>query len=397
MLEHIYEIEGIGLLHKATGKSHRCKKVTLIYGDNGIGKSTLVRVLHSVFTGNSLLIEANKTIDRMSSPKVELRFDSGHKVKYEDGQWTEKRPELLVFDADFIQRNVYSGGAVNTEYRKNLLEFALGEEAVTARQAEEKATKKSKSASQSVQGLTNQLSGFHQGMSLDEFEKLSQLEDVDRKIAGLEKKLADAKSISKIQSKTVPKVITDLSLDIDSIFDVLCLSLDKIHENAEEIVKQHIDKLGNNNAENWLSQGQQYISKSCPFCDQDISGNDLIRAYQTHFNKAYADLKHKVSQLQDKVETGTSPTILNNFSQQSVAIKAQFAAWDEHLKIEPITFDSTESDSALSELRRFLMDLVERKLSAPTESLGSQNDVTMAKKLWDNVMEPIHKLNSDIQ
>lgn len=40
MLERILEIKGIGLLHDANGKSHLCRDATLIYGDNGRGKST---------------------------------------------------------------------------------------------------------------------------------------------------------------------------------------------------------------------------------------------------------------------------------------------------------------------------------------------------------------------
>lgn len=66
-------------------------------------------------------------------PKVVLQFGSGHKVSFENSTWSEQRPELLVYDADFIGRNVHSGGAVNTDHRKNFLEFALGEAAVVAR------------------------------------------------------------------------------------------------------------------------------------------------------------------------------------------------------------------------------------------------------------------------
>lgn len=41
MLERISEIQGVGLLHQANGKPFTCKSATLIYADNGRGKSTL--------------------------------------------------------------------------------------------------------------------------------------------------------------------------------------------------------------------------------------------------------------------------------------------------------------------------------------------------------------------
>ena len=114
MLERISEIQGIGLLHDANAKSHTCRKATLIYGDNGRGKSTLATVLRSLSTGDGSLITHRKTLDGKFPPKVTLQFANGHKVTFASGAWSEQRPEVVVFDADFIERNVHSGGEVNT-------------------------------------------------------------------------------------------------------------------------------------------------------------------------------------------------------------------------------------------------------------------------------------------
>ena len=63
MLERIEEIQGIGLLHQANGKPYKCQKATLVYADNGRGKSTVATVLRSVAAGNAILITGCKTID----------------------------------------------------------------------------------------------------------------------------------------------------------------------------------------------------------------------------------------------------------------------------------------------------------------------------------------------
>jgi wobble nucleotide-excising tRNase len=157
MLERIADIQGVGLLHQADGKRYACQKATLVYADNGRGKSTLATIFRSASTGNAALITACKTVDGTLPPKIVLQFGSGHKVSFENGAWSEQRPELLVFDADFIGRNVHSGGVVNTDHRKNLLEFALGEAAVAARAAVDKATNDSKAATNKVQGFAGQL------------------------------------------------------------------------------------------------------------------------------------------------------------------------------------------------------------------------------------------------
>jgi energy-coupling factor transporter ATP-binding protein EcfA2 len=111
MLERISQVQGIGLLHDVNGNAHPLRKATLIYGDNGRGKSTLATILRSLSIGDASLIAARKTLDGTLQPKVILQFGSGHPVNFDAGAWSEQRSEVLVFDANFIERNVHSGGA----------------------------------------------------------------------------------------------------------------------------------------------------------------------------------------------------------------------------------------------------------------------------------------------
>lgn len=48
MLERIEEIKGVGLFHDANGKPHKFQKATVLYADNGRGKSTLASILRSL-------------------------------------------------------------------------------------------------------------------------------------------------------------------------------------------------------------------------------------------------------------------------------------------------------------------------------------------------------------
>ena len=398
MLERIADIQGIGLLYQANGKPHTCQKATLIYADNGRGKSTLAAIFRSAATGNESLISACKTVDGTLPPKVVLQFGSGHKVTFENGAWSEQRPELLVFDADFIGRNVHSGGAVNTDHRKNLLEFALGEAAVAARGAVDKATADSKAATDKVQSLIDQLSGHHQGLSLVLFEQLPQVSDIDTKVAELQKRLAAAGNVAAIQAKPVPTVLAEPSFDIDGLFDGLALSLKDVHADAEKVVKQHVARLGGKGAESWLSQGRHFGNgASCPFCDQDISNNDLVRAYQTHFNAAYADLKNKVAGLQHMVATGTADSIVDGFAKGVGVAVAQASAWTEHVLTQAISFDASAASAALTAFRDFIADLARRKQAAPADALGSAEDKAKAVGLWTQVLAPTCAANTAIK
>lgn len=398
MLERIAEIQGIGLLHKANGKPHTCQKATLIYADNGRGKSTLATILCSVSNGDTSAITARKTLDGTLPPKILLQFGSGHKVSFENGAWTEQRPEFVVFDADFVERNVHSGGNVTTNHRKNLLEFALGEAAVAARQELENATSATKLAADNVQDITSQLTGFHAGMTLTQFEKLLQVADIDAKIDEIQKRIVAAKDVVTILSKPIPSTVSIPAFNFDGFFSGLRTSLENVHADAEQVVRSHIDSLGNKNSESWLSQGRQFDDGSrCPYCGQATSGLELIKAYQTHFNTAYSDLKQKVISLCSAAKTATMPNIIDVFSQGISTASAQAIGWAEHVQTEPINFNAAEANTALNELSALVQNLCNSKQASPAEPVGSVEDEKLAISLWSKVVDPMQATNADIK
>ena len=398
MIERIEEIQGIGLLHAANGKPYTCQKATLIYADNGRGKSTLAAVLRSLSTGDPSPIKHRKTVDGTVAEKVTMQFGSGHKVTFSGNAWSEQRSEILVFDADFIERNVYSGGEVNTGHRKNLLEFALGEPAVAARAAVDKATGDAKVAAETVRSLTDKLSGHHTGLALAQFEKLPNVPNADVQLAELQKRIIAASNVAAIVAKTVPSPVAEPAFDIGTLFAGLRTSLADVHAQAEQVVKQHVQKLGGKNAESWLSQGRQFgDSETCPYCGQGTKDNDLILAYQTHFNTAYISLKTKVAALPNTVVVGTGASIIDVFALGIATTKAQVGAWSEQVQTQPITFQEVQARSSLSELQEFLLELVQRKQASPAESFGTGPELENALALWQKTIAMMQSANGAIK
>lgn len=398
MLERILHVQGIGLLHDANGKPYPLRKATLIYGDNGRGKSTLATILRSLSINDPSLIAARKTLDGTLQPKVMLQFGSGHPVNFVSGTWTERRPEVLVFDANFIERNVHSGGAVSTNQRKNLLEFALGEPAVAARAAVDKATIDAKKASDEEQSLVSQLSGFHPDMTLSQFESLSAAPDADQQLAKLQTQINAALNVSAISAMAVPTPVPEPALDLSVVFSVLGTSLQDVHAGAEHVVKKHLGKLAKKSAEGWLSQGLQFDDgKTCPYCDQATSDNELIRAYQTHFNAAYAELKAKVTALHATISAATANAVIDDVVHGFETATARAAAWKEYVQIEPILIELEPAKKALGALRELLIERVIQKQGAPAEAISSPEDLATAAQLWASVLSPIEQGNATIK
>lgn len=397
MLTRISEIQGIGLLHDANGKPHGCKKATLIYGDNGRGKSTLAAILRSVSTGDAALITERKTIDGTLPPKVTLQFDDGHKVTFENGTWSERRADVLVFDAEFIERNVHSGGSVEPGHRKNLLQFALGEDAVLAREAEEKASEEAQTAGKEVRALADQASGHHNGMTLAAFKQLPNIPDAEAQVTTLRKQIAAAENAAALLARPVPIAPLEPMLDLTAVFDTLATSLDDVQAGAEQAVKQHVAKLGKAAAEAWLSQGQTFSSgDNCPYCDQDVSSSMLIQAYRTHFNAAYSQLKATIATLIREVDASTAPMIVAGFANGVAAAESQMREWADHVPPYPIAFNAEAAHSALVALQALILDLLHRKQMAPGEPLGNLAERNEALALWQCTLAPMQAASTAV-
>jgi wobble nucleotide-excising tRNase len=399
MLGRILKVQGIGLLHNADGRRHGLKKGTLIYAENGRGKSTLAGVLRSVSSGDPGIVASRSTIDSTASPEVELQFDSGHKVKLESGKWSERRQEILVFDAEFIERNVHSGGTVNTNHRKNLLEFALGEGAVDTQLKLDKAKTQAQETSNQVRNIERELSGHHAGISLEQFKKVKPVNNPEAALTDLRKRLDAANSATAIKRRIVPSPIPLPSLNLDSLFEILGTALEDIHEDAERVVNEHVRHIENANAENWISQGQQLEhDDNCPYCGQSLDGIELIKAYRTFFNEAYDDLKKKVAVLEAGINRRTADTIVETFAAGVSTAKAQFAIWDEQVPRDgrEIDFDADQAFQLISSLRNLLLSLANQKTLRPTEAAGTNEQKEETRSLWLQLQQLMERCNEQI-
>lgn len=397
VLERIEEIQGIGLLHNVNGKKFGLHKAALIYSDNGRGKSTLASLMRSASTGDSQLIADRRTIDGTLAPKVVCQFGSGHKVTFTDGKWSEHRAEILVFDVDFIEKNVHSGGAVSAGHRKNLLEFALGTAAVAARKQEEQTTIAASTATTLVNQLTGQLAGYHQGLSLPEFEKLTAVVDAATQIEALQKRIVETNSITAILSKPVPVPAQEPHIDLNALFAILGKSLEDIENDAEKLVSSHVAHVGKVGIEAWLSTGQDFDDGlNCPYCGQDTSAIALVRAYRTHFNAAYAELKKQVAVLERGIAARLGENIIESFASSVATATAMASAWVTEVKTAPIAFDKTIAAARLTELRELLFQLAQQKQANPIASIANAADKEKAENLWHEFVAGMSESNQQI-
>jgi wobble nucleotide-excising tRNase len=298
MLERIHRIKGVGLLHDADARIHALKKASFIYADNGRGKSTLASLFRSCSTNKPELILSRRTIDGDNDQEVILQFSNGQRSTFQNGSWDTCRPELLVFDADFVEQNVCAGGQVTPDQRKNLLQFALGENAVVAQQEYDAADNNAKIAANSLRETTSQLELLHRGLTQTQFKKIPEILDADKQISVLNGKIVEAQNVGLIQAKSLPQQLVLPMLRVDDVFNILSRSLDNIDLAAEQKVKDHLNAHNKSHLEKWISDGHAYGDEAnCLYCNQSLVGVELIQAYRSYFNQDYNHLKLGVSRL----------------------------------------------------------------------------------------------------
>lgn len=397
LLQRIESIKGIGLFHEADGRPCGLKEVALLYGDNGRGKSTLCSILRSAATADPSALSERKTIDGSNDPSVTLQFAHGRKVKFENGVWSEACKEILVFDTDFIDRNVYSGGEVTTNHRKNLLAFALGDKAVAARTALETATLDEAKAVDAQDAKKRELAGHHGDMALTVFQSLPRVQDIDEQISVAEKRLVSARSAGKLLQRSAPSQLKPVEFPVESWFSLLAKSLDDLHEDAEAAIDQHLERLPVGGAEPWLAEGRQYDDgMNCPYCGQATYELDIISAYRTHFNAAYTALKGQLELVEKNADEATSVNAIQKIISDVESANKLIGSWSDVVELSEIELSPESIAVAVENVRVPLLRLLAMKRAAVAEAVGSNEDRDEIKRTADYIRDLVRSQNDTL-
>jgi wobble nucleotide-excising tRNase len=127
VIECIKLIRNVGQFDSvAAGGQIPLKKLTLVYAENGRGKTTLAAVLRSLCSGDPIPIIERRRLTAANPPQVVVTPTSGSPVVFENGAWSQRIADIAVFDDLFVWENVHADLEIETEQRQNLHELILG-------------------------------------------------------------------------------------------------------------------------------------------------------------------------------------------------------------------------------------------------------------------------------
>lgn len=400
MLEKVICIDNVGVLKKGLPKSIDLSKVALIYADNARGKSTLSSLLLACSSANVQEVISRKTVGATTAQKVVLRFKApsgAFNSEFDGVAWTGETPNLHVFNHAFVERNVFASTGVLPEQREALLTLALGDAAVAERAKFEQQAALQKECASKVAAAEGSLAGFRDTHSVDQFIALAPLEDVDKQLADIDKQIGEARAADQIASRPEFKTVAVPAFNLGGFTEVVASSFESLAIKAEELAKAHFAKHNGQSTERWVAEGLGHkTEQECPFCGQNTSELDLLKAYRAYFDNSYSDHLKRI--------TGLRESVLNCLDERQLAswaVNFEFnqglrSVWVESLGEDnfPI-LDIAKAVEALKSVKTELLVLVEAKERNPLEALD-HSPFTLALSSLDAVVCMAQNYNAEI-
>ena len=352
MLKKIKLIQGVGNFTKTTAGGIDFGDVTIVYGENRNGKSTLCDVMHSLSEDEPSVILQRKSIpnDQTKPPKVEFMFGTAAgnvTSKFENSQWQVKTPtcsKLYVFDHSFIHRNVITGQKQERPNSENMTGFILGESntALFAALAEmntnlrdEKGLLSDIAGKFTLQAVGSVPAYVNSALPADGKGQLEA--NVSAHEASKQQITTTIQNIEKIKRRNVLSAVgTQVNFGpiCDSINVVLASSLQDVHQDSLVTLQNHMSSHVNNEAlfKGWASQGVAQIKDDCPFCGQVLTADaqGLIAAYQQAFNAEFDRFNNQTRQTLNSLrQPFRIPNARENLIQQHQSNKQVFELYVE--------------------------------------------------------------------
>lgn len=380
---------------------------TLVFGENGWGKSTLADMLRSLTTNNPDIVIGRKTLAGGPAQKAILRFGDQRAV-FENVAWSGIRPRIAVYDSVFVNENVFSGDIVTNEHLKNQYGMVVGEEGVRRVRRIVELDNENRTNNSQSRIVETKLDGIvravgPEGMTRKKFLALEAIEDVDAKIEAKEKEVQRASRAKELKGAGEPKAFP-VPTETEEFRKSLHSTIEGIAEAAAKAVREHIAKhegkgrTGVMTHESWLEAGAIFVDEAeCSFCGQRLDDRTLVDSYAEFFSDAYkalaADVKAKRGTFA-RYEKGDYRNRVEEIIERNESL---YAYWKEAGQLEPPELEGVEAAIDGMEAAARLLDAVFVEKQGDLTKAATGGDVEVAIKAWDEGRKDIVRLNDLIE
>ena len=370
MIESIKCIKNLGPFESA--HDVKLAQTTLIFGENGRGKTMLSEAFRSLANDDPDIVAGRKRLGADGDPVIVLEQSGGGQVlHWQLGGWQGGRPKMAVFNDGFVEANVCSGLEVEASHLQGLHSVAVGDEGVRKAQAYTQAgadVTATRKAKEEIEKNIQDRIGSE--FKLDDFVRWKPCSDIDDLIAKNQEALRVAANAARIRQRDHLKPLPMPNIDFDKIQNALSSSIGDMTNKVSEMVDAHLATLWDG-AESWLNEGwtKARADQPCPYCGQDLKNSQLVGLFRHYFDAAYQDAKKDLaSMLQDFVSKNDESS--RNKLLTTASINSQMLVeWEsDGLKATQRTgFEAEDAAATWQNLAGVIIQALEKKLDAPLE------------------------------
>lgn len=394
MIKKIISIKNTGRFRTFTAKSDvQLNKMNIIYSENGKGKTTLSNIFRSLNEQNSELLIGRKTLGSTGEQSIDILIDS-IKHQFKNGNWQSKSIfEFEIFDSIFVSENVYSK-IIEHDHKKQLYLFTIGKTGVEKAKTLDKIDVDIKLANSKKKEIESSiLSGVGGVLSVEDFIRLPKKENLDQEIEECQKSLYAHSKEAEIKNKSL-LIKAELPSFDRAKFEVSLVgqTLYNILDKAEEITKDHINHILDTNGEKWLEYGVRKVKNDkCPFCQQNIAGVDIVKAFKSYFSDEYKKALQLVEKLSNTFNQMFNIDKLLAFQTNIHTNNELLTFWKQYIVLpEGVNIPTDEFKSIWQQFTSQIKDLIDAKSRSPFESIHI-NDV--ASRIIDEYVEMLNLLS----
>lgn len=425
MINKVESLVSIGKFrnYQAAGQVN-FQKLTLIYGDNGGGKTTLTSVFRSLTTNNPSIIRSriSTTQGTTQAPQSAQITQTGTPNIFHSfgtNGWSIHFPDIEIFDIHFVNDNIYSGFDFNDEHRKQLHQFVIGAQGVAIQNQLEQ-NKIAKANSRQIQTnietqLIQQVGNNLTSDLINSFLVIpaSQATNIDQLIVAAEAALTSANANAIIQTlqplSNLSRITTGINF-ASIIADLQTTSQTIQNTVLETLFSQHCQDLAANTLvgpENWLQRGFSYVESkqatnepniSCPFCKQTIDTNsDILNAYASKFNAAFNALVQRLQAHLLSLQNFNLEAALQSINNVNQVNTGRITSWTTHLPntTQPPVFNIIANEANLRTEFQNLIESVQQKIQNPTVAVAHA-PATVFQTSGQNINTNIDSYNQNV-
>jgi wobble nucleotide-excising tRNase len=397
MLQKIIAIKNVGRFRNCAASGDvTFRRFTLIFAENGRGKTTLCAILRSLLTNTPAFIIGRRTLGEIATPEVQLLVGTDN-VAFRNGAWNALFPDIAIFDGAYVSDNVFAGDVVDTGHRRNLYRVIIGAQGVAIAARVNDLDNEIRAKNNEIRETRSRLQRYMpSGMTVETFIAVPEDSEIDTKIEVKEQELRAVQRNAQLQQRAGLRAAAVPAFPA-AFAALLAKTLANIAADDEQRVANHIaEHHMQARGEPWITEGLRYVvDESCPFCGQTVNGVELIQAYKDFFSREYHALREEVTALAREVDNALGDRTAAAIEQTIVENNNGIEFWQQYCDITPPTLpEAGRVGEICTSLRQAAQALLQRKTAAPLDAVPPDGAYTQTLTSFDELRISLASYNA---